>query len=213
MLPPCVGRIVVIQSDVVTDHLSRKDIRVPSLAELHSDATEQLILDGALRSLVRHGEVTARAAARECGISERTVFRYFPARGELLAAAAAALLRGVRAPAPPRSVVELRAMPRALFTAFDEHRDLIAAAWHSELRAHVIATQAKERWVAIRKLLDSVAPAAPERRRKLAAATMRYHLSATTWHYYRFVLRLTLAETIEATETVIAQHLRELQGA
>jgi AcrR family transcriptional regulator len=183
---------------------------MPTLTQLQTDATEQLILDAALAVLERTGEITARAAAAEAGISERTVFRYFPSRPDFLAAAAAALGRTLRSPAPPRNLDELRALPRALFAALDEHRELVRAAWHSELRQHMIGTDAKERWQAIRHLLDAAAPRAPERRRKLAAATLRYHLSATTWHYYRFVFRLTLEETVEAAEMVVEQQLAAL---
>lgn len=195
-----------MQSDKMTGPLSRKDI-MGALAELHVDTTQQVILDAALRSLEQAGELTARAAAREAGISERTVFRHFASREELLGAAAQELMRVVRTPAPPASVEELRAFPRALFTAFEGHRELIRAAWHSELRAHIIANQAKQRWVAIRKVIDGELPRASEQRRKIAAALIRYQLSATTWHYYRFVFRFSLEDSIEAAETVVRQQL------
>lgn len=196
-----------MQYDNVAGTLSTKTPTMATLAELQADATQQLILDAALAVLERTGEITARAAAIEAGISERTVFRYFPSRTEFLAAAAAALGRTLHTPAPPASLADLSVLPRALFTALEDHRDLVRAAWHSELRQHVIGTDAKQRWQAIRKLLDAAAPRAPERRRKLAAATLRYQLSATTWHYFRFVFGFTLPETIEAAELVVQQQL------
>jgi AcrR family transcriptional regulator len=180
------------------------------LAELHGEVTERIILEAALRSLVREGEITARGAARQAGISERTVFRYFAARDALLDGAARFLLQSVRAPQPPATLGELRAMPRALYTAFDEHEELIRAAWHSELRSRIIATQARQRWQAIRRLVDAAAPRARERTRKLAAAGIRYYLSASTWHYYRFVFQFTPQETIEAAETAIELQLAAL---
>lgn len=194
----------------MADNLSTGTPIMATLTELQTDATQQLILEAALAVLERTGEITARAAAAEAGISERTVFRYFPSRTEFLSAAAAALGRTLRTPAPPASLADLDALPRALFTALDEHRELVRSAWHSELRQHVIGTDAKERWQAIRKLLDAAAPRAPERQRKLAAATLRYQLSATTWHYFRFVFGFTLPETIEAAEMVVRQQLGAL---
>ncbi|MBK6008987.1 TetR family transcriptional regulator [Ramlibacter ginsenosidimutans] len=182
------------------------------LSDLQSEVTERLILEAALKVLERTGEITARAAAIEAGIAERTLFRYFGSREDFLAAAATALARTVQLPPAPTGVEELRAMPRGLFTAMDAHRELIRAAWHSELRQHMIAKEAKERWLGIRKVLDAVAPRAPERRRKLAAATLRYHLSATTWHYFRFVLLLPLEDTIEAAELLVDQQLAGLAG-
>jgi len=178
-----------------------------SLAEVHADTTERLILEAALRSLESTGELTARAAAREAGISERTVFRYFASREALLAGCAQEMLRVVGAPPPPTTSQELHAMPRALYTAFDGRRELIRAAWHSDLRSHIIANQAKQRWVAIGKVLDRELPRAPVQQRRIASALIRYQLSATTWHYYRFIFRLTLEDSIEAAETVVRQQL------
>ena len=86
-------------------------------------------------------------------------------------------------------------------------RDQIRAAWHSDLRSHIIANQAKQRGVAIRKVLDGALPRAPEQQRRIASALIRYQLSATTWHYYRFIFRLTLDDSIEAAETVVRQQL------
>ena len=177
------------------------------LSDLQSEVTERLILEAALKVLERTGEITARAAATEAGISERTLFRYFSSCDDFLAAVATALARTVQLPPPPDDAKALLVLPRALFTAFEQHRGLISAAWHSELRQHVIAREARERWVGIRKVIDSAAPRAPERRRKVAAATLRHHLSATTWHYYRFVMQLPLDETIEAAEMVVEQVL------
>lgn len=200
-----------MQHDILTDPVSTGDIRAVSrLSDLQSEVTERLILEAALEVLERTGEITARAAATQAGISERTLFRYFASRDDFLGAVATALARTVQLPPPPESVEALRAMPRALFTAFEEHRGLISAAWHSELRQHVIAKEARDRWVGIRKVLDAAAPRAPERRRRVAAATLRHHLSATTWHYLRFILDLPPDETIEAAEMVVDQVLAAL---
>jgi AcrR family transcriptional regulator len=202
-----------MQHDIVAGCLSIRDNRAVSrLSDLQSEVTERLILEAALKVLERTGEITARAAANEAGIAERTLFRYFGSREDFLAAAATALAREVQLPPPPTGVEDLRAMPRGLFTAMDAHRELIRAAWHSELRQHIIGKEANERWLGIRKVLDAAAPRAPERRRRLAAATLRYHLSATTWHYFRFVLQLPLEDTIEAAEMLVDQQLAGLGG-
>jgi hypothetical protein len=86
----------------------------------------------------------------------------------------------------------------------------VRAAWHSELRSYMIAGAAKGRWVAIERVVDAAVPQAQARRRKLAAASIRYHLSASTWHYYRFVFRFTIDEAIEAVEEVIDAQLASL---
>lgn len=199
----------VIQSDIMADTMSSK-AAVRPIAAMHSEATQQLILEAAFESLVHGGEITARGAAAQARISERTVFRYFPTRDGLLSACAAYFAQRVRLPAPPSTLDELRAFPRALFTAFESHRELVRASWHSELRSHLIARASADRWVAIGKLIDAFAPHAPASRRKLATASIRYHLTASTWHYLRFVLRLTSGEAVECVEQVIALQLAAL---
>jgi AcrR family transcriptional regulator len=185
--------------------------RFRPLADVHGDATRRLILDAALASLEAGGEITARGAALHSGISERTVFRHFPSREQLLAACAAHFAQRIQAPAVPTSVQELLAFPRGLFNAFEAHRELVRASWHSELRSYMIAAVARERWVAISRLIDSIAPHAPAQQRRLVAASVRYHLTASTWHYYRFVMGLTLQDTIAGVEQLIAMQLAALE--
>jgi hypothetical protein len=71
--------------------------------------------------------------------------------------------------------------------------------------------EAQHRWIAIGKLLDREFPKAPPRARKIAAANMRYFLSANTWQYYRTIFRFDLDETIACAETAIRQTLDDLR--
>lgn len=48
-----------------------------------------------------------------------------------------------------------------------------------------------------------VAPRRLQRERKLAAANIRYCLSATTWHYYRFYFGFSLKDSIECARIAI----------
>src|SRR5581483_2371934 len=64
--------------------------RMGKLAALHADQTERLILDGAVQLLEQASvsALTVREVARTAGLSERTVFRYFATREELVEAVA-----------------------------------------------------------------------------------------------------------------------------
>ncbi|HEX4928738.1 MAG TPA: helix-turn-helix domain-containing protein [Burkholderiales bacterium] len=179
------------------------------LAERHNELTRQTILAAALAMLERAsvGELTVRAVAKQARVSERTVFRYFADREELLDAVADAVRARLALPGPPRSQAELLAAPRALYTRFEETASLTKAALHSELFHRMRETQAQARWKAVQELLRQLAPRKSERERRIAAANIRYYLAATSWHYYRFYFGFSLEETIAAAETAIRQTL------
>ena len=185
-----------------------------SLTVLHTDHTEQLILQSALAVLQddSFNGLTVRATAKKAGMSERTIFRYFATREEFLDAVAREFTRILNMPPAPQTLDELLAMPRRLYTAFEPHAKLISAVFHTELFPRMKAGAAQQRWVSISKLLDREFKKAPSRARKIAAANIRYYLSGASWHYYRFVFRFDLEETIACAETVIRQALAVLSA-
>lgn len=193
---------------------SSSNATVATLAERHSDLTQRLILEAAVQLLERLtvAELTVRAVAKQARISERTVFRYFPVREEFLDAIAAEVRANLNVPAPPTSLDELVAAPRALYEAFEAKQKLTMAALHTELFGRLRETQARERWDAVRKLIDRLAPERPEPQRRMAAANIRYYLSATTWHYYRFYFGFSLEDTIACADTAIRQTLDGMLG-
>jgi AcrR family transcriptional regulator len=183
-----------------------------SLIDRHTDATEKLILVSALELLERASvtELTARAVAKHAGMSERTVFRYFASRDEFLDAVAAEVVRNLQAPAPPAKIEDLPDYPRVLYARFEEKANLVRSALHTEVFKRIHDTVANERWRAVRSLIDGRAGHRSERDRKIAAANIRYYLAATTWHYYRFYLDFTLAETIDSARLAICLTINEI---
>src|SRR5437868_3162739 len=186
-----------------------------ALADLRTDLTQRLILEAGLRTLEEAavGELTMRAVAKASGISERTMFRYFATRDEFLDALTAELVRTLALPPHPRTIRELLAMPAALYRSFEEKRNLMKASLHSELSDRIRATEAKHRWIAVGKLIDAYAPRAPEARRKIASANIRFYLSGSTWHYYRFIFRFTVEDAIACAEAALRQSLDSLRSS
>jgi len=183
-----------------------------TLTEQQTDLTQRLIIDAALQTLQEDsvGGLTMRAVAKRARLSERTIFRYFATRDEFLDAIAAEISSQMHVP-HPRTIEELLAMPRTLFTSLETRRDLIRASLHTDVSERIMQTNGKQRWTAIRKIVDAYAPRAAEAQRKIAATNIRYYLSAATWNYYRFVFRFTLDETIECAETAMRQALAALR--
>src|SRR5436305_3558550 len=183
-----------------------------NLAELHTDQTERLILESAIAVLENdafHG-LTVRAVARKAGMSERTIFRYFATREAFLDAIAEEITVILKMPPAPQTVDELLSMPRRLYEAFEPRTKLIRAVAHTELFPRMKAGAAQQRWMAIGKVLDREFKQSPARARRIAAANIRYFLSATTWQYYRFIFRFSLEETIACADTAIGHALEGL---
>jgi hypothetical protein len=65
----------------------------------------------------------------------------------------------------------------------------------------------EERSKAIRKIVNELAPRAREQDRKLAVANIRFYLTATTWHYYRFYFAFTPEETALCAERAIGREI------
>ena len=157
------------------------------------------------------GELTVRAVAARARISERTVFRYFATRDAFLEAVATEVTSHMDLPPNPGTMGELLNYPDTLYCRFEAKAALTTAALHTELFPLMRSAQAQQRWEAVRKIIDAHAPKRSGHDRKLAAANIRYVLSATTWHYYRFYFGFGLGETIECARTAVRQAVEGLR--
>ncbi|MCC2970710.1 helix-turn-helix domain-containing protein [Massilia sp. IC2-476] len=185
-----------------------------TLSEKRQDMTRGLILDAAFE-LLREGavsELTVRAVAQHAVISERTVFRYFPSREALLDAVAAWLLERMAIPAVPESREGLLGAPRLLYQAFEDRADTTRAALHPELIGRIRALQANGRWEAVSRLLAAIAPKAGAAEQRIAAANICYHLTASSWNYYRSAFGFELEECIACAEAAVRQALDGIGG-
>jgi len=183
-----------------------------SLAARHADLTQRVILDAAVDLLETRSvsELSVRAVAKHAHISERTIFRYFAARDDMLDAVAAEVAIRTQAPPNPRTVAELLAYPEAIFARYEETSALTLAAMHSELFHRIRTTDAERRGATIRALVDREAAARPERERRHAAANIHYHVVASTWRYYRFYFGFPLADAVACARMAIRQTLTGL---
>jgi AcrR family transcriptional regulator len=178
-----------------------------SLSERLADHTQGLILASAVELLEQTpvDELTVRAVATRANVSERTVFRYFATRDVLLNAIAGEVSKHMALPPDPCTMAELLNYPDTLYRRFEATAALTKAALHTELFSRMRNTQALRRWESVRKVIDVHAPQRSEHERRLAAANIRYFLSATTWHYYRFYFGFGLTESIECARTAVLQ--------
>ncbi len=185
---------------------------VQKLFARQADLTQRTILDAAIEQLEQApvSELTMRAVAARAGMSERTLFRYFASHAELLDAVTDEVTRRFELPPDPTTVDELLAYPRALYSRFESSVALTKAALHSDLYDRVRKKNTQSRSAALQELVDRIAPARSHRERLSGAMNIRYYLTATTWHYYRFYFDLSFEDTIECARTAISQALAGL---
>ncbi len=180
------------------------------LSEMQTRLTNQLILDSALELLAaRSAEaLTVRAIAKQAGMSERTVFRYYASRDELLDAIAAALTARLALPALEETLESLLQMPGRMFARYEEERALTVAALHSDLFERIVKTSGTARWAAIERIVKRYAAEATAQEQLIATANIRYLLTATTWHYYRVLYGLDQDTAVTCVSRALHQALQ-----
>lgn len=185
------------------------------LAERLADHTRGLILASAIDLLEEASvaELTVRAVAARAGISERTVFRYFATRDDFLEAIAAEVSRCLDLPAAPGRIDALPAYVEQLYARFEAKSALTRAALHTEIYSRMRDAQARARWEDLQRLVDTHAPRRSVETRRIAAANLRYLLSATTWHYYRNHFGFDFAQAVACVQTAVRQAVEALRPA
>jgi AcrR family transcriptional regulator len=182
----------------------------PSLTDRQSELTRRLILDAALQALEAEptNNLTMRLVAKRAAISERTVFRYFATREDLLDAVVEAFQARLDLPPTPRTLEDLLGYPSALYKRFEANANLNKASLLSEIAQRM--RQDRARMDAVRKIVDRSAPQSADGMRKIAAANIRFYLAASSWFYFRFVFGFSLEDSIACAETAIRQSLAGL---
>lgn len=183
-----------------------------TLRSRHAALTRSLILDAAIALLTEEdaAELSVRSAAQRAGMSERTVFRYFPARDDLLDAVAAEMNARLAPPPVPERVEDLPGYPEAIFARFEATAPLTRAALRSEVYERIRSGDLVRRRETIRRLVDEAAPHAPDAMRRLVAANIHYHVVASTWHYYRARFGFSAADAVAAARLAIEHALAGL---
>ena len=180
-------------------------ITTSTLRSRHAELTRDLILQGSIDSLCNQSseELTMRSAAQAADISERTIFRYFANRDELLDAVATELNLRLKAPAVPGTLAELPSYPAAIFARFEGETAMIRAALRPEVYDRIRTGDLVQRGARIAALIEAAHPEAPEALKRLTAHNIQFHVVASTWFYYRFRFGLSAAETVDAARLAI----------
>lgn len=119
-------------------------------------------------------ELTVPQVAELSGISLRTVYRYYPTREELLAAAGRWVGGELLKQGYPQSLDDVADSFERACVEFDEHPGLVRAMALSELGREARSSRREERLDAIRHALEQELGTLPEKELQQAQAVLAY---------------------------------------
>ena len=157
--------------------------------------------------------MSMRDIAELSDISERTVFRSFGNRESLVDSLAAVIVRLLDSPPTPVCIDLLLDYPARLFASFERDIEFTRAALQPEIVDRIRDTMAVQRWHEIEKLINRSYPGCSKSVKKMVAANIRFLLSASTWHYYRFILELSAQMTVQAVTMSVCSQLEILSDS
>jgi AcrR family transcriptional regulator len=186
-----------------------KSVYASSLRERQKADTRTLILEAVKRLLENQSlaELSLATVAREAGITERTVYRHFATREQLLEATWSAVNEGIGTKEFPRTAEELIERPKKLFPAFEQRgeaiRAMLASPQGRELRLRVN----EQRQAAIRLAVKNARPNLREPRFTRLCAAVQLLCSASGWATMTDYWGLDSAEAGRAASEAIAMLL------
>ena len=177
-----------------------------SLREAHKDLTATRILDAAIGLLETKPleELTIAGVARHAGVTERTVYRHFSTRDDLITALWPRINdRAARGVAFPKAPEDLAALPERAFPAFEDEevlmRSIIFTRQGQALRLSVNDKRQASFLAAVSAARPDLAPA---EQRKLAALVQLLGTSFT-WISMKDYWDIPAAESSEISSEAI----------
>jgi AcrR family transcriptional regulator len=176
------------------------------LRERQKADTRELILDTVKRLLKDRGlnDLSLAVVAREAGITERTVYRHFATREQLLEATWAAVNDRLGMREFPQTAAELIDRPRKVFPAFDAQAEVIRAMLASPQGRELRLRVNKERQAAIRAAVRDAKPNLREPAFTRLCAAVQLLYSASGWATMTDYWGLDSAEAGRAASEAIA---------
>jgi len=154
-----------------------------SLRQRHADLTRELILR-TVAELLEEGTASDLAVpevARRSGVSLRTVYRHFPTREELLAAAGEWIGVNILRATIPEVIAEVPQRYAENAALWDEHPNLVQAMALTRGGNSVRSIRRRERLEKLREALREVTDGLPEAEAQQAFAVFAYLNSMLAW--------------------------------
>jgi AcrR family transcriptional regulator len=154
-----------------------------SLRDAHKALTRQRILDAALQLVEAEDpdSLTLAHVAHAAGVTERTIYRHFATREELISAAWARINEAMSSPEQPSTAAELIALPRHMFPSFDAREPLIRAIIYTKQGRDLRMSWNPQRKARIRKAVREVRPELNDAETTRLCAVVQLLSSSFAW--------------------------------
>jgi AcrR family transcriptional regulator len=197
--------------------MTRRSMRAEpatTLREQHAELTRELILR-ALAELLqneRAGEFSMADVARNAGVSLRTVYRHFPTREELLAAATDWIDARIFGDVPfDETVDDLPKLFRYACEQWEQYPRLARAMALSQAGQSARSDRRGERLARIHRALTEVTNELPDEEKRRAVAVLGYLENVLAWVTMREATGLESGEVEEAIEWAMRTLIEDLR--
>lgn len=177
-----------------------------SLRAEYKNMTRDRILDAAIDLIAESSgeQWTVGAVAARGGTTERTVYRHFDTRQDLMRAVWPRMQERVGSVGFPATAAELIDRPRRLFARFDEHPGLVRASINSEVGKELRTSVNADRQAAMLACVTDAFPHLDPRAARRLAAVVQLLESADAWGLLKDFWGFNGAQAGQAVSEAIA---------
>jgi len=196
-------------------HVSNYDMNttyVSPLRQQYAAQTRMRILDAAIDGL-KEGDLeglTIAKVAADAGVTERTVYRHFQTREELIKAVWPRMQARIGTSGFPQTVEALIAAPGRIYPRFDAEAGAVRASMYSQAGREIRATANAARHEAITGCVAQVQPKLDEATRRRRAAVIQMIGSSHGWACFKDYWGMDTQEAARAAQEAIAILLGEM---
>jgi AcrR family transcriptional regulator len=179
---------------------------VSSLRQHYMAQTRDRILEAAMAAIRKEGleTLTIAQVAKDAGVTDRTVYRHFQTREDLLKAVWGGMQSRIGLGGFPQTVEALLAAPGALFPRFDAQEGAVRASMYSQAGREVRASANQSRQQAIQACVAEALPDLDEAARRRRAAVIQMIGSSHGWACLKDYWGMETQEAARAAREAIA---------
>ena len=179
---------------------------VSPLRQHYAALTRERILDAAIAGL-KEGDLedlTIAKVAKDAGVTERTIYRHFQTREDLIKAVWPRMGARLGIAGLPQDVESLLTAPSRIYPRFDAEAGLVRASMYSQAGREIRATANPARHQAMTSLVAQALPELDEAARRRRAAVVQIIGSSHGWACFKDYWGMDTEEAARAAREAIA---------